>query len=78
MKSTTLYVSNIPYSTSSQELQDLYAPFNGTEARVIPNKGYGFVDIPSENADAAIEATDNKEFQGRHIRVAVARPRSQR
>lgn len=78
MNSTTLYVSNIPYSTTSQELQGLYSQFEGSEARVIPNKGYGFVDIPAEHADAAIEATDNKEFQGRHIRVAVARPRTQR
>lgn len=78
MKSTTLYVSNLPYSATSEDLAKLFEKFEGTEARVISNKGYGFVDLPAEQADAAVEAMDNIDFSGRKLRVSIARPRNPR
>jgi RNA recognition motif-containing protein len=57
----------------------MFEPFGPIgEIRVIENKGFGFVDIPEENMEAAIEATNGKELGGRTLTVNEARPRTER
>ena len=75
----SLYVGNLPYRTSEDELREIFEPFGPiAEIRVIENKGFGFVDIPEENMDAAIEATNGKDIGGRTLTVNEARPRPER
>jgi len=57
----------------------MFEPFGPIgEIRVIENKGFGFVDIPEENVEAAIEATNGQELGGRTLTVNEARPRTER
>lgn len=75
----SLYVGNLPYRTTEDELRELFDPFGPIgEIRVIENKGFGFVDIPEENMEAAIEGTNGKELGGRTLTVNEARPRTER
>lgn len=79
MANKSLYVGNLPYRTSEDELREMFEPFGPVEeVRVIENKGFGFVDIPEENMEAAIEATNGKELGGRTLTVNEARPRTER
>lgn len=75
----SLYVGNLPYRTTEDELRELFDPFGPIgEIRVIENKGFGFVDIPEENTEAAIEATNGRDLGGRTLTVNEARPRAER
>jgi RNA recognition motif-containing protein len=79
MATKSLYVGNLPYEVTEEDLRNLFADFGPIEAvRVIEGKGFGFVDLPEENAAAATEAVNGREFQGRMLRVDEARPRRER
>tara|TARA_Y100001970_G_scaffold266394_1_gene355029 strand:+ start:46449 stop:46694 length:246 start_codon:yes stop_codon:yes gene_type:complete len=78
-----LYVGNIPWSTSEEDLESHFAQFGNvsavriiTEGRTGRSKGFGFVEMESDDeAKAAIEALDGKDFGGRDLRVNEAKPR---
>ncbi|MEN6355516.1 MAG: RNA-binding protein [Armatimonadota bacterium] len=79
MANKSLYVGNMPYSASEDDIRELFEPFGPIgEIRVIGDKGFGFVDIPEENVAAAIEAVNGKELGGRTLTVNEARPRTER
>lgn len=82
-----LYVGNMSYSTTEDQLEDLFAQFGTVlSANIIVDrmtdrsKGFGFVEMEEESAaDAAIAALNNTEFHNREIRVNEAlerRPRN--
>ncbi|MCA9343588.1 RNA-binding protein [Candidatus Saccharibacteria bacterium] len=81
-----LYVGGLPYSTTTQELQDLFAAHGTVSyANVITDrdtgrsKGFGFVEFESaDEAKEAIKALDGSELGGRKIVVNEARPREDR
>ena len=78
-----IYVGNLPYATGSQELSELFAQYGHvSQANVIMDresgrsKGFGFVDMPSEEeASAAIEELNSSRLSGRTLRVSQAQPR---
>ena len=78
-----LYVGNLPYSVTNEALMDLFAEFGDiTSALVITDratgrsKGFGFVEFADEEAaKAALEAMNEKEIEGRPLKVDFARPR---
>ncbi len=79
-----LYVGNLSFSTTDDELRDEFAQFGQvTSATVIKDRdtgrsrGFAFVEM-SDGAEAAIEALNGQEFQGRTLRVNEARPRQER
>ena len=81
-----LFVGGLPYSTTDQELQDLFAS-HGTVASAVVisdretgrSKGFGFVEFDNaDEAKAAIQALDGSELGGRKIIVNEARPREER
>ena len=75
----SLYVGNLPYRITEDDLRAIFEAYGPvTEARVIENRGFGFVDVPEENMTAAIEATNGTEFEGRTLTVNEARPREER
>ncbi|NLN74756.1 MAG: RNA-binding protein [Armatimonadetes bacterium] len=79
MADKSLYVGNLPYRATEDEVRALFEPFGPIgEVRIIENKGFGFIDIPEENAAAAIEATNGQELGGRALMVNEARPRTDR
>ena len=84
--STKLYVGNLSYNTTENQLQDLFGA-HGTVASVdlIMDKfsgrprGFGFVTMESkEAAEAAVQALNGKNIDGRDLTVNEARPREER
>ena len=80
---TNIYVGNLPFSTGSNELEELFAEYGSVErAQVISDRetgrsrGFGFVEMADESeAQSAIEGLNGKDFGGRQLRVNVARDR---
>jgi len=72
-----LYVGNLPYSVTKEELQDTFSA-HGTvnSVTVIEGKGFGFVEMGSpEEAAKAKSALDGNDFGGRKMKVDEARPK---
>ena len=74
----SLYVGNLSYSVTDSSLRELFAEYEPTEVRLIPDKGFGFVDVPEEKAADAIAAMNGREVDGRAISVSEARPKRER
>lgn len=75
----SLYVGNMPYSATENDIRSLFEPFGPiAEVRIIGEKGFGFVELPAENTADAILATNGKELGGRTLTVNEARPRTER
>ena len=67
------------YNTTESEIRTLFEPYGPiVEVRIIGDKGFGFVEIPEENMQAAIDATNGKEVGGRTLTVNEARPKGER
>lgn len=78
-----IYVGNLPYASTDQDLMDLFAQ-HGTvsSANVVTDRytgrsrGFGFVEMASaEDAQKAISALNGSDFQGRNLVVNEARPK---
>jgi len=80
MQGSKLYVGNFVYATTDDQLKELFAEYGEVvEVNIIGNKGFGFVEMSSsEEAEAAKEALDGTEIQGRTLRVDEARPKKPR
>ena len=82
---TTLYVGNLPFSATEAELRDLFAQHGTVEPAKVVNdrdtgrpRGFGFVDMPSDDAANAIQHLNGYEMNGRQLRVNEARERAPR
>jgi RNA recognition motif-containing protein len=81
-----IYVGGLPYSTTEQQLSDLFAAHGSVaSARIITDKftgqsrGFGFVEMSSDSeAQAAIAALNGTELGGRTLTVNEARPQEPR
>lgn len=77
-----IYVGNLPYSVDEEKLKELFGSFGEIEeASVIRDKfsgrskGFGFVTLKDdEAAKKAIEEMNDKEIEGRQIKVNEAKP----
>jgi RNA recognition motif-containing protein len=79
MANKSLYVGNMSYSTTENDLRTMFEPYGPiAEVRVIGDKGFAFVEIPAENMAAAIDAMNGKEVGGRTLTVNEARPKTER
>ena len=79
---TKLYVGSLPYSTSEEQLSELFSPHGEvTDVTLITDRetgrmrGFGFVEMQPEAADAAIQALNGNSMDGRSLTVNEARPR---
>ena len=80
---TRIYVGNLPYSATDQQLADLFGQYGEvTESTVImdrnsgQSKGFGFVQMSEDDAArSAIAALDGANLDGRSIRVSEAQAR---
>ncbi len=75
MATKRLYVGNLSYSTSEAALTNAFAEYGGTNARIIEGRGFGFIDVEAAQMEAAIEAKNNTQLDGRTLTVNEARPR---
>ncbi len=84
--SRKLYVGNLSYNTTESDLESLFAQSGTVESvRVMRDtatgraRGFGFVEMSNEDeAQAAISATNGREFGGRMLTVNEARPQEAR
>lgn len=84
--SKKLFVGNLSFQTTSEDLQQLFTEAGTVESVTVitdPNtgrsRGFGFVEMSSqEEAERAIKQLNGKEVEGRAITVNVARPREDR
>jgi len=82
---TKLFVGNLPFSTSDQDLQNMFANAGLVESATVikdrdtgRSRGFGFVEMSSdEEAQKAIEMFDGKEHEGRQLAVNIAREKTQ-
>jgi cold-inducible RNA-binding protein len=79
-----LYVGNLAFSTTEQELKALFEPYGVTSASLVMDRetgrprGFGFVELDSEQGAAAIAAVNGKNIGGRDLTVNEAKPREPR
>jgi RNA recognition motif-containing protein len=79
-----LYVGNLSYSVTSEDLQELFEQYGGVISAQVLNdretgrsRGFGFVEMDNDaEADAAIENLDGSEHGGRRLTVNEAKPRT--
>jgi len=84
--STKLFVGNLSFNTTENQLQDMFAAHgNVIEVDLIMDKftgrprGFAFVTMEAkEAADAAVQALNGKSIDGRALTVNEARPREER
>jgi RNA recognition motif-containing protein len=86
MSENKLYVGNLSFNTTEDQLQALFAEFgNVSRASIVTDRetgrsrGFGFVEMATnEAAKAAISALDGQMVEGRNLTVNVARAREDR
>lgn len=80
-----LFVGGLPWAVDDAHLGEIFAPHGEvTSARVVTDKftgksrGFGFVEYATdEQAQAAVDALDGTEVDGRAINVNIARPKGE-
>ncbi len=81
-----LYVGNLTYNVDESNLEALFAQFGSVQSAQIivdrdtnRSKGFGFVEMSTDaEAQAAIEALDGRDYDGRNLTVNEAKPREPR
>ncbi len=81
-----LYVGNLPYSTTSDDLRTMFAAAGAVASATViidkmsgRSKGFGFVEFENDaDADKAIETFNGKDMDGRPLTVNEARPMAPR
>ncbi len=77
MASKTLYVGNLPYSATSDTITSAFSAFGARNARIIEGRGFAFVDVEADQVEAAVQAMNNHNLEGRTITVNEARPKGE-
>jgi cold-inducible RNA-binding protein len=83
---TKLYVGNLSYETTENDLRELFAPAGTVQSVVLPTdrdtnrpRGFGFVEMSSEDeARKAISMLDGQTVGSRQIKVNEAKPQAPR
>ncbi len=83
--SKRIYVGNLSYTTTEDELEELFTTYGDVMSCAIPTdretgraRGFAFIEMSEEDAAKAIEGLDGKDFGDRALRVNEARPREDR
>ena len=86
MSQKKLYVGSLPYTTTEEELHEIFSPYGEViSVRIISDrmtgrsKGFGFVEMESDDgAQSAVSQLDGQEYEGRSLRVSEAKPQPER
>lgn len=81
----TIYVGNLTFAATEQDVQELFEEVGPVESvKLITDRetgrarGFGFIEMEDDVAEQAIESLDGKEFQGRNLRVNMAKEKKPR
>ncbi len=79
-----IYVGNLSYESEEASVRELFASYGEVLSVSLPTdrqtgrpRGFGFIDMSSEDAAKAIQALDGTDFGGRTLNVSEARPRGE-
>jgi len=79
--SKILYFGNLPFTTSAADLTKLVKPITevisariGLDKKTHKSRGFGFVEVPDQDARAVIAALHGTKFHGRELKVNVSAP----
>ena len=80
MRDSKLFVGNLDYSVTKEQLETLFAEYGDVKSvTIIDGRGFGFVEMSEpEEAERAKDALNEAGFQGRTLRVDEARPPKKR
>ena len=80
-----IYVGNLPFSAREDDVRELFAQYGEVVSVVLPTdretgrpRGFGFVEMPAEDAQKAIDALNGRDFGGRQLNINQAREREER
>jgi RNA recognition motif-containing protein len=78
-----IYVGNLPFTATEDEVRELFQEHGDVHGVDLIHdretgrpRGFGFVEMDSDGADAAIEALDGMQMGGRPLKINEARPRT--
>ena len=76
MQGSKLFIGNLDYSVTKEQLQTLFSKFGEVQQiSIIEGKGFGFVEMSTQlEAEKAKQELNGTEYKGRTIRVDAARP----
>jgi RNA recognition motif-containing protein len=76
MQGTKLYVGNLSYTVTSEDLRELFAAHGEVQSvNVIEGKGFGFVELSGQaEAEQAKKELDGTDYKGRKLKIDMARP----
>ncbi|HYF77939.1 MAG TPA: RNA-binding protein [Symbiobacteriaceae bacterium] len=81
----TLYVGNLPWAVTNDDLSQAVAQYSevisarvATDRETGRSRGFGFVEVADESAQAVIDALNGAEWEGRSLTVNEAKPREER
>ena len=79
---TTIYVGNLPFSATEQDVRALFEAHGTVESVKLINdretgrpRGFGFVDMAAQDAARAIQNINGQDFEGRTLKVSEAEER---
>ncbi len=82
---TTIYVGNLPFSANEADIRVLFERYGKVDSIKLVNdretgrpRGFGFVDMPAAEAQAAIAALNGYDMNGRALRINEAQERAPR
>lgn len=85
MAVVSIFVGNLPWSTTDADLQELFSAHGEVKrAKIVVDRetnrsrGFGFVDMEEADAQKAIDAWNNQQFNGRPLTVNLAQSRPAR
>lgn len=81
----SIYVGNLPFTATEEEVRGLFSPFGDVQSVKIVSdretgrpRGFAFVEMADADADNAIKALEGHDMGGRGLKVNEARPRAPR
>lgn len=81
----TIYVGNLPWSATEDDLTALVSPYAtvlsariATDRETGRSRGFGFVEVEDEQLQTAVESLQNMEMGGRILTINEAKPREPR
>jgi len=76
MEGKRLYVGNLTYSVSENQLQEVFSAYGEVvSVKVLDRKGFGFVEMSTpEQAKAAMDALNGTVLEGRTMKIDEAKP----
>jgi RNA recognition motif-containing protein len=76
MSANKLYVGNLSYSVTPEELKELFSEHGEVlEVKIIEGKGFGFIEMETQaEAEGARKELDGTMLKGRNLRVNPAKP----